>query len=114
MKLVDKQSFFAQNVAALLLYIHSLNLKCTLGEAYRTPEQASLYAKEGKGIVDSLHCKRLAIDINLFDAQNNYLQDSESYEKLGIFWEKMHPLNRWGGRFSRPDGNHFQMQEGAQ
>lgn len=81
----------------------------TLGEAFRTKEQAELYAQSGKGIKNSLHCKRLAIDINIFDAKGTYLEDSQAYEFAGTFWESLHADNRWGGRFSRPDGGHFEM-----
>ena len=112
MTLSDRQEVFAKNVAALITYIFGMGYKCTLGEVYRTPEQAALYAKMGKGIEDSLHCKRLAIDINLFNDQNVYLQDSKDYERIGIFWEKLHPDNRWGGRWkTRPDGNHMEMRD---
>ena len=105
---------FIQNVAKLIEYIFDNNHLCTLGEAWRSKEQALLYAKQGKGIADSLHCKRLAIDLNLFDRNEKYLTDSKDYEQFGIYWESLHPDNRWGGRFKdkngnpKPDGNHFQ------
>lgn len=112
MILEQKQMLFADNVAALLIYIRSINLRATFGEAYRTKEQAEIYYKQGKGIEDSLHCKRLAIDLNLFDEKGNYLTDTSSYMQSGMFWEGLHNKNRWGGRFlHRPDGNHFEMQE---
>ncbi len=69
---------------------------------------ATLYAKQGKGIVNSLHRKRLAVDINLFKG-NKFLSETESYREIGEYWESLHPLNRWGGRFQ--DGNHFEMKE---
>jgi hypothetical protein len=109
LSLLDRQKIFAQNVAKLLFEIVAKSESVTLGEAYRTKEQAELYAKEGKGIIDSQHCKRLAIDIDLFQGET-YLTDEKSYEPFGIYWESLHPDNVWGGRFKRGDGNHYEMK----
>ena len=111
MTLSQRQAIFAHNVSTLIQYINLNNHTCTFGEAYRTPEQAAIYAQSGKGIVDSLHCKRLAIDLNIFH-NNIYLTDSKDYEIFGIFWESLSPSNKWGGRWTKlKDGNHFQMDE---
>lgn len=109
MKLLDKQQHFAINVSKLIQYIHHCSFSCTLGETYRTKEQAEIYAKQGKGIKNSLHSSRLAIDINLFDPEDNYLTQTEDYKFFGDYWEKLEDGNRWGGNFKKPDGNHFEM-----
>ena len=106
--LSNRQQIFAKNVGKLIEFIFSKGYACTFGEAYRTKEQAEWNAAKGIGIKNSLHCKRLAVDLNLF-FQGKYLSDSESYRPLGEYWESLHPANRWGGRFK--DGNHFEMQE---
>ena len=111
MELWQKQAQFAQDVSKLLAFIVESGSFCSLGEAYRTPEQAAIYAKEGKGIKDSLHCKRLALDLNLFDSKGTYLSDSKPYETFGLYWEKLDSMNRWGGHFTRGDGNHFERKE---
>jgi len=111
MKLSQRQSIFAQNVALLLQYIKGKGFSVTFGEAFRTEEQAHIYAKSGKGITDSLHCKRLAVDLNLINADGIYMPDSADYKQFGIYWESLNDLNRWGGRFKRMDGNHFEMQD---
>lgn len=111
MNLSQKQIIFARNFAQLIEYIYSKGYSCTIGEVFRTAEQAQIYAKEGKGIVDSLHCKRLAADINLFDSHGNYLSDTTSYKPFGVYWESLHKNNRWGGSFNHADGNHFEMQD---
>lgn len=111
MKLWQKQALFAYNIADLIKYINEIGYSCTLGEAERTQEQAVIYVAEGKGIEDSLHCKRLAIDLNIFDKDGKYLTDTPSYERFGVYWEKLNAHNRWGGRFKRKDGNHFEMTE---
>lgn len=107
MSLSDKQKVFTKNVAKLIEYIFFKNYSCTFGEAFRSKEQAEIYAKQGKGIKDSLHCQRLAIDLNLFSPEGKYLTQTKDYEQFGIFWESLHPENRWGGRFK--DGNHFEI-----
>lgn len=111
MTLSQQQQEFTQDVSKLIQYIAQQGYHCSLGEAFRTEEQAKIYASCGKGILDSLHCKRLAIDINLFAPGGGYLSDSKAYEQFGVYWEALHPLNRWGGRFTRGDGNHFERQE---
>ena len=107
----EKQALFTQNIASLLQFINSKGYSVTFGEAYRTPEQAAIYAKNGKGIVDSLHIRRLALDLNLFDGDGIYLTDHDFYEPFGEYWETLHRFNRWGGRFKRDDSNHFEMQD---
>lgn len=109
MKLWEKQAIFAQNVSALIHYITKINMMCTLGEVYRTQEQAAWYAERGIGIKNSLHCQKLAIDINLFTKEGDYLTQKDAYEPIGEFWESLHPKNRWGGRFKRVDCVHFEM-----
>lgn len=101
-----EQSEFAQNVSKLLNYIKSRGYHVTLGEAYRTPEQAKIDEKQGKGILNSLHCKRLAIDLNLFDSKGKYLGSNKDYKFAGDYWESLHPHNRWGGNFIK-DGGHI-------
>ncbi len=116
-KLSEKQAVFARNVAKLIEFIFTQGYSCSLGETYRTQAQALAYSKEGKGIVNSLHCKRLAIDINLFSPEGSYFPDTKDYEPFGKYWEALDPANRWGGNFpkyrpgARADGNHFQMNE---
>ena len=111
MTLQQKQSIFAHNIAKLILYIEGTGLSCTLGELFRTPEQAQIYAKEGKGIVNSLHCKKLALDIHLFSSDGLYITDEKIYKPLGDYWESLHKFNRWGGNFKRVDSVHFEMQD---
>ncbi len=104
MTLRQKQSLFAQHVARLILQAEILGFEVTLGEAQRSEEEAARLAKLGKGSKRSLHCVRLAVDLNLF-AGGHYLSSTESHRPLGEWWEAQHPLARWGGRFN--DGNHY-------
>lgn len=111
MKLIEQQHDFGQDVAKLLQYIASKKQFVTFGEAFRTPEQARLYAAAGKGIIGSLHCKRLAVDLNLFTAEGEYITHEEPYRCFGEYWETLSTLNRWGGNFARGDANHFEREE---
>lgn len=107
MTLRAKQSLFARLVAALIARAYTLGYEVTLGEAWRTPEQAALNAKKGIGIKNSVHIVRLAIDLNLFK-NGSWLKASEQYQPLGEWWEQQNELCRWGGRFG--DGNHFSFE----
>jgi hypothetical protein len=112
MILSEKQRLFAENIAHLIQEIIKNGYGVTFGEAYRTPEQAAIYAKEGKGISDSLHCKRLAIDLNLFNDQGDYITEYNEYKQFGQYWKTLNSLHRWGGDFVRlVDSNHFEMQD---
>ena len=112
MSLREKQSLFVRLLATLIGRAGELGYQLTLGEAYRTPEQAALNAKAGTGIANSLHTQRLAIDLNLF-RDGKFLDASEDHRELGQWWEEQHELCRWGGRFKRPDGNHYSLTHGG-
>ena len=112
MTLREKQSLFVALVARLIGEAHRQGFYVTFGEAYRSPEEAARLAKAGKGIVNSLHCQRLAIDLNLF-REGVYLSSTESHRPLGEWWEKQHAACRWGGRFQRADGNHYELDPKA-
>ncbi|EBR0084948.1 M15 family peptidase [Salmonella enterica subsp. enterica] len=107
MTLSEKQSLFTVMIGQLILFADQHGLRLTFGEAYRTPEQAALNTKKGSGIKNSLHTQRLAVDFNLF-INGQYKTDSRDYLPLGEYWESLG--GAWGGRFSKPDGNHFSLE----
>ncbi len=114
--LAYQQTLFADNVAQLILEIGRRGYHCTFGEAWRSPEQAAIYAKEGKGIKNSLHCQKLAIDLNLFTNDFHYITDYKEYQQFGIYFESLSDYNRWGGYFISKykgkicDPNHFERK----
>lgn len=110
MTLSQKQQLFAQLLGEFIVWIFQQpGYAVTFGEVLRTQAQATANAASGAGIKNSLHLQRLAADLNFFLA-GVYQTDSAAYLPLGVKWESMHPLARWGGRFSRPDGNHFSLE----
>ena len=109
MTLGEKQRHFTQLVAKLITWCYENGYELTFGEAYRTPEQAALNAQTGVGIANSLHTKRLGIDMNLF-VDGNYQTQSSAYQPLGDYWKSLDPEARWGGDFTKPDGNHFSLE----
>lgn len=109
MTLREKQSLFAVDAARLVLKATEIGYAVTLGETYRSKEEAERLASLGKGIKTSLHTQRLAIDLNLF-RDGQYLTDGDDYQPLGEWWEAQSfdgAEHCWGGRFK--DGNHFSI-----
>lgn len=109
MNLAQKQRAFPHLLARLFARAAELGYEITLGEAWRAPETAAQYAKEGRGISNSLHTQRLAIDLNLFRG-GKFLTRTDDYRELGEFWESLSTPELeccWGGRFN--DGNHFSV-----
>lgn len=105
--LAEKQKLFMKLLPRLLDKAHSLGYEVTLGDGYRDPR---LFGKVGEtkgyGAPFSMHKDRTAIDLNLF-REGRYLTKTEDHEPLGKFWESLHPLTCWGGRFN--DGNHYSI-----
>ncbi len=103
------QQEFAQAAAKLIEKAVELGFTVTMGEAWRTPQQAQWNADHGTGIAHSLHTERLAIDLNFFKA-GAYVTDGSLIKPVGEWWKSLGPNYRWGGDFQHlPDGNHFSL-----
>jgi hypothetical protein len=110
MTLSEKQRLFARLLGEFLVWIFQQpGYEVVGGEWQRTKEQAALNAAKGTGIANSLHELLLACDLSFF-LNGVYQTESEAYRPLGEKWESMHELCRWGGRFSKPDGDHFSIE----
>lgn len=107
MTLREKQSLFVSLVAQLIDWAYDHGYEFTFGECYRPPETAAIMAQQGKGIKNSLHTQKLAIDLNLFKG-GAFLSSTEAHRPLGEYWKSLHPLCRWGGDFN--DGNHYSLE----
>lgn len=108
MSIVQQQTTFSLNVSKLIAHIYEQGYAVTFGDAYRSQEQANIDAAKGIGIKNSLHCQRLAIDLNLFK-DDIYITDPASYKQFATYWESLNSANRSGINFPRGDANHFQM-----
>lgn len=114
MDLLHKQFIFTSLTARLILFANQQGYFLTYGETYRPKETAELYASQGKGIADSLHTLRLAIDLNLF-RNGSLLTTRADYYFLGDFWESLSEPNSgivccWGGNFPKCDADHFSIE----
>ncbi len=135
----QKQSRFARKLPRLLDHCHKLGYDVTLGEVLRSDEQAEINAlgehgrervaqllerefpllavkirnngKWANGIRDSLHCYKLAIDLQLFDAQGRWIQDSGPYVALGTYWKSLGADHRAGSDFG--DTPHYSIEHGG-
>jgi hypothetical protein len=102
-----------------LMFAVSEDIPVQGGEWHRSPEEAARLAALGRGIVDSLHCRSLALDLWVLDPKGNPVFDKENpfweaalvlYSKLGNKWVELG--GRWGGAFTRyNDIFHFELKE---
>lgn len=112
--MVEKQSRFTKTIAIFIQKASEAGYTFTFGEAWRPPATAEYYAEMGKGISNSLHLIRLAIDLNAFYGGKWLDGDEESeiphLERLGKLWESLSPECAWGGRFKKRDYNHYSFE----
>lgn len=111
MTLLEKQWLFMELFPRLIDYAYRLGLKLALGEGYvglsiDKPTEDTPHIRRGN------HFNKLAVDLDLFrlnskTGQYEYAADTEAHRLLGEFWERQHPLCRWGGRWG--DGNHYSI-----
>ncbi len=109
-ELLQKQFTFTRLLASLIDHAYKQGYTISLGEAWRTPEQAKWNAVHGIGISNSLHKFRLAIDLNLFKDDAELIK-KEDYEPLGKYWQSLSTPGFtciWGGDFN--DSDHFSIE----
>jgi hypothetical protein len=137
-ELLQKQFLFARDLGGLLAHANVLGFKVTVGEVSRSDEQAEINAlgfsgrkqlaqlierqfpllakkianNRGNGIRNSVHCQRLAVDLQLFTPDGKWIQEVYAYQLLGEWWEAQGPDHHWGGRWG--DTPHYSIEhEGA-
>lgn len=96
--LLEKQFKFSKMLAELILWAYGQGYEITMGDVWARNWHT----------VDSFHYKRLAADLNLF-RDGKWLDKTEDHAPLGHYWESLG--GTWGGRFKRPDGNHYSLGE---
>jgi predicted chitinase len=117
MSLVRQQAAFLGHVRDLLEKAGELGFLVTGGELFRTKEQQALYVQNGLSkTMNSRHLKRLAVDLHFFIEQANgaltQVEDVNTLQPLGDFWENLDPANRWGGNWKNfKDTPHFERRE---
>lgn len=111
MKLSEKQAIFSKNISYLIQYANKIGIDLTFGHAWRSPEEQKRLINEGKSqTMNSRHLQRLAIDFNFF-IDGNLTYKKEDVQRLGDYWEGLHPDNRWGGNWTTfVDTPHFEMK----
>lgn len=97
----EAQERFSVMVQHLLTQAHLLGYGVRIGHVMRCRD-----CQTGK--VNSLHKKKLAIDLNLF-LDGEWLDKTEDHRLLGEWWESIG--GTWGGRFN--DGNHYSLSYGG-
>lgn len=106
----QKQRLFTRLQATFVQHAYAMGYELTDGDAYRDPRlHGAIGVKMGYGHPRSAHKQRLARDWNLFK-DGAFLTSSEDHRPLGDLWKSMHPLCRWGGDFTSPDGNHYSFE----
>jgi len=107
MTLGVKQRKFVRMIADLIIWAYDNGYELSFGDAYRDPRLFGTMGESlGYGHRFSNHKQRLAIDLNLFKDEK-FLSSTEDHKELGEKWESMG--GTWGGRFSSPDGNHYEF-----
>ena len=97
MGLASEQWEFLKDLAALVSWAESNGYMLTGGELQRTEAQQAIYIKTGASkTANSMHLKKLAIDLSVFK-DGVMLSKREEIAPLGKFWEGMDEKNRWGG-----------------
>lgn len=108
MTLGEQQELFMRLLPRLIDKAHELGFEVRGGDLFRDPRvHGELGVKLGYGHPKSAHKQKLAIDLNLFKG-GSFQSKTSDHQALGEWWEKQHPLCRWGGRFN--DGNHYSME----
>ena len=109
MTLGQKQRIFSLMIAKLVVWAYKRGYELTEGDSYRDPRlHGKIGEKKGYGHASSYHKKRLAKDFNLF-IDGKWQRTTAAHEPIGKKWESMG--GTWGGRFTKPDGNHYSYGE---
>ena len=102
-----KQARFTYKIAQLIIWAKEThNIDLIGAELFRTKEQAEIYAASGKGILNSVHRLKMALDMYVFK-DGKIIWDGPEYKLIGDKWKTMDPDARWGGDMKRRDVYHY-------
>ena len=117
MTLRAKQARFARLISQHIAWIFARGYEVTLADGgvtllrkVQTTDGRIQRAIDREHMDGSLHYARLAQDLNLF-MNGEWITDGShpAWLEIGLHWEGMDPECRWGGRFEKPDANHFSL-----
>lgn len=92
----EHQEQFAVHCVALLQKAWELGFAVRLGEVQRPLEMQQIYMDTGRSkTMNSMHIKKCAIDLILL--RDGQVCTREQIKELGMWWESLDTLNRWGG-----------------
>lgn len=102
--LLEKRIKFTKLLASLLGWFY---------QAMEWKGYSIVIGQDGlKHMKGSLHFMGLAADLLLYK-DGKFLDKTEDYKEMGEKWESLDPECCWGGRFSKPDGDHFSIGYGG-
>lgn len=128
------QQEFTKCLLALMQKMSTDGYGVTLGEGWRTQVQAILNStplsdrkdiekllwaahpdlaaaiggSTSVGVKNSVHCLKLAQDLNLFKDGDLVPYPDQVYKDYGDWWKQQHPLARYGGDWG--DSDHFSFE----
>lgn len=117
MTLREKQSLLVSLLGQLFRWVDAREWALTLGEGRLASTRiAATTSGERVVVTDRVHMEGsphyigLAQDLNLF-VGSRWISDGGDprWTEIGVYWESLHPLCRWGGRFDSVDSNHFSI-----
>ena len=108
MTLGQRQELFMRLLPQLINKAHELGFEIRGGDLFRDPRAFGHIGESGPyGNKNSEHKNKCAIDLNLRDPEKGMIWTTEGHRELGEWWETLHPMCRWGGRYN--DGNHYEV-----
>lgn len=105
----EKRVAFSRAIALLLLWAQAQGWDLALGEGYVALTDARDGDWDGPHMRGGTHYAGTGQDVLLY-INGAYITDGShpAFLRLGEFWERIHPLARWGGRHN--DANHFSFE----
>ena len=112
MRLVEKQQLFAFLISEFILECDKFVPVGFDGFTFGDTTWDPYDNNDTRHSLNSNHRIRLAVDLNLFVMGEYIRGEHELWEPIGVLWEGMDPLCRWGGRFHHRhrDYNHFSLR----
>ena len=112
LSLREKRVLFTRLLSSLVLWVtEHAGWELAFGEGLVKFTDAADGDYDGPHKKDGAHYTGLGKDMDLY-VNNEYVKDSGHpvWTVIGVKWEGMHELCRWGGRFPSPDANHFSLE----